>query len=484
MSTGMMTLFPERAGAWQAAGTCKFSDWRVSVAFVLLALAFASPASAVPSQEPRPNFLVILADDLGWADLGQDGSRIDTPHLDRLAREGVKLTNFRASAPMCSPTRAALLTGRYPHSVGMPELASPQARGDVPSLALDHSAITMPQALKAGGYRSALIGKWHLGFGPANAPRTYGFDEFWGSLIGTPMYWQPQETFHNETPIPVTGYFTDALADRAVQWLRTEVRPDRPFLLYLAFNAPHYPLEAPAELVYKYRRRFPDRGLFAIYAAMIEQMDAGIGRVLSAIDDLKAFERTFVVFTSDNGPSAEPKHYGPEGADFSNGPLRGFKFGVHEGGLRVPFIARWPGRLPAGAVRDGAGVTMDILPTLMEAAGIQPAPGHKIDGISLLPLLRGEPFKRPESLHWENQQNAAVLDGDWKLVLRYWLPRPLLYRLADDVGEQNDLAAMYPDRVAAMLVLHERWKADHYPNPLPRHTKRSSYFFPSVPTDP
>lgn len=450
---------------------------------ILVVAACLASAATMRAATP-PNFLVILADDLGWADLGHDGSRIDTPHLDRLAREGVKLTRFYASAPMCSPTRAALLTGRYPHSVGMPELASPQARGPVPPLALDHRAVTMPEALKPGGYRSAAIGKWHLGFGPANAPRTHGFDEFWGSLLGTPMYWQPRDTWHNETPQPVAGHFTDAIADFAVQWLRREARPDRPFLLYLAFNAPHYPLEAPAELVYKYRRRFPDRGLFALYAAMIEQMDAGIGRVLAVLDELRETERTFVVFTSDNGPSAEPNHYGPGGADWSNGPLRGFKFGMHEGGLRVPFLARWPGRLPAGAVRDGVGVTMDVLPTVMEAAGIRPAPDHELHGVSLFPLLRGEPFTRPAALHWENQQNAAVVDGDWKLVLRYWLPRPLLYRPAEDVGEQHDLAAAHPERAAAMLALHERWKARYYPNPVPRQTTRGNYFFPSVPSDP
>ena len=161
---------------------------------LLLAPAFASAARA-------PNLIVILADDLGSADLGHDGSQIDTPNLDRMAKQGVKLTHFHSSAPMCSPTRAALLTGRYPHSVGVPELASPNAHGNVPILALDHQAVTIPEALKSAGYRSSLVGKWHLGHAKENWPRTHGFDEFWGSLIGTPMYWQVKETFHNETPI-------------------------------------------------------------------------------------------------------------------------------------------------------------------------------------------------------------------------------------------------------------------------------------------
>src|SRR5215212_4309350 len=339
---------------------------------LLFALAFAIPALAA---DRPPNIIVILADDLGWADLGHDGSKIDTPNIDQLAKQGVKLTRYYTSAPMCSPTRAALLTGRYPHSVGMPELASPEARGAVPVLALDHNAITIPEALKPAGYRSVMVGKWHLGFAPENHPRTHGFDEFWRSLIGTPTFWQPKETYHNETPIKVSGYYTDQLTDKAVEYLREAATVERPMFLYLAYNAPHYPLEAPADLVGKYRRRFPDRGLFALFAAMVDRLDTGIGRVLATLDELKMAANTLVIFTSDNGPSAEITSYGPEGADFSNGPLRGFKFATHEGGIRVPFIARWPGKLPAGAVRDTPAIMMDVLPTLLDAARVTPAAG-------------------------------------------------------------------------------------------------------------
>jgi arylsulfatase B len=195
--------------------------------------------SMVAADRP-PNVIVILADDLGWADLGHDGSKIDTPNIDRLAKEGVKLTRFYSSAPMCSPTRAALMTGRYPHSVGVPELASPEARGNVPVLALDHHATTIPEALKPAGYRSVIVGKWHIGFAPKNHPRTHGFDEFWGSLIGTPTFWQPKETYHNETPIKVPGgYYTDQLTDKAIEYLKDTSASNRPIFLYLAYNAPH-----------------------------------------------------------------------------------------------------------------------------------------------------------------------------------------------------------------------------------------------------
>lgn len=445
----------------------------------------ATPASAAASAAPAsPNLIIILADDLGWADLGHDGSKIDTPHLDRLAREGVKLTRFHSSAPMCSPTRAALLTGRYPHSVGMPELASPTARGKVPVLSLDHQAITIPEALRPAGYRSTMVGKWHLGHARENWPRTHGFDEFWGSLIGTPMFWQVKETYHNEDPIQVTGYYTDALAAKAVEWIRRDAGGNRPFFLYLAFNAPHYPLEAPAELVYKYRRRFPDRGLFALYAAMVEQLDTGIGRLLATLDELKIAGNTLVMFTSDNGPSPEITSYGPEGADYSNGPLRGYKFGTHEGGITVPFLARWPGRIPPGTVRSEAAVTMDLLPTLLEAAGVQPTPGHEIHGTSILPLLRGGAWARPGALHWENQHNAAVLAGEWKLVHRFWEKHPRLYRPAEDIGEDRDLAAQHPAKVAELLALHEAWKARHYPNAVPRLTARARHAFPPTAQDP
>jgi arylsulfatase A-like enzyme len=432
-----------------------------------------------------PNVIVILADDLGWADLGHDGSKIDTPNIDRLAKEGVKLTRFYSSAPMCSPTRAALMTGRYPHSVGVPELASPEARGNVPVLALDHHATTIPEALKPAGYRSVIVGKWHIGFAPKNHPRTHGFDEFWGSLIGTPTFWQPKETYHNETPIKVPGgYYTDQLTDKAIEYLKDTSASNRPIFLYLAYNAPHYPLEAPSDLVGKYRRRFPDRGLFAIFAAMVERLDTGIGRVLATLDELKVADNTLVIFTSDNGPSAEITHYGPEGADFSNGPLRGFKFATHEGGIRVPFLARWPGKLPAGAVRTAPAITMDILPTVLDAAKVTPASSHEIHGTSILPLLRGESFTRRGALHWENQQNLAVLDGEWKLVQQFWLGQPMLFRPAEDISEEKDLAAQNPQKVAELLALHEAWAKRYFPNRIPHVKARPLGLFPKTRSDP
>ncbi len=449
--------------------------WKIkTVLYLFLFTSFGSVYGQKQSQPP--NVIMILADDMGWADMSQDGSGIETPHLDRLAAEGTKLTNFYASAPICSPTRAALLTGRYPHSVGVPELVSNVQRENVPVLALDHKAVTIPEALKSKGYRSMIAGKWHLGHHPPNWPRTHGFDEFWGSLIGTPGFYAVRDAYHNEMPAKVEGYFTDRITDKAIGFIRQE--KDRPFFLYVAYNAPHYPLEAPTDLVYKYRRLFRDRGLFAIYAAMIEQMDCGIGRILDQLDELGIADNTLVVFCSDNGPSAEITSYGLPGARISAGPLKEHKFSTHEGGIRVPFLARWPGKIPAGKVGHQPAITMDLMPTFLQACGVAPPAGYEMHGVSILPMLTGRPFERKEPLHWETQHNMAVRKGDWKLVHQFWMEKPYLYNLAKDIGEQNDLANERPDIVAELMAAHKDWLARCYPAPVPHQKKKSGYNFP------
>lgn len=300
-----------------------------------------------------------------------------------------------------------------------------------------------------------MVGKWHLGFTTARA--RHGFDEFWGSLLGRPNFWQPRETFRNNTPIQVAGHFTDVLTDKAVDYVRAHDQIAGPLFLYLAYNAPHYPLEAPPALITKYRRRFPDRGFFAVYAAMVEQLDTGIGRVLAELQQRGLADNTLVVFTSDNGPSAEPPATGIEDAEFSNGPLREYKFSTHEGGIRVPFIARWPGRIAPGSKSYAVAVTMDLLPTFMAAANVKPAADHEIHGESILPPLRGEPFTRKGAIHWENYSNAAVLSGEWKFVHQYWQP-PMLYRVAENIGESHNLAAQHPEKVTELLAYTTRGK--------------------------
>jgi arylsulfatase A-like enzyme len=439
-----------------------------------LCMASLSVVAVRTDQASPPNVIVILADDMGWADIGPE-SNIDTPSLDQLAREGVTLSRFYASAPICSPTRAALLTGRYPHSVGMPQLAAPQAQYGVPKLSLNHSAVTIPEALKPSGYESILVGKWHLGFDQEAWPRTHGFDEFWGTLAGASSYYDVKGSYHNETPIQITGYYTDAITEKAIDYLKTR-EADQRFFMYLSYTAPHYPLEAPAELVYKYRQKY-EHGLFATYAAVVEQLDMGIGRVLATLDELGLGDNTLVIFMSDNGPSAEYKSYGPSGADISNGPLREWKFSTYEGGTRVPFIARWPGRIPAGQQYAGVGVTMDVLPTILDATKMPVPDDMEIHGQSLMPLLSGQDFSRKGAIHWETQHNMAVVRDDWKLVHQFWT-QPTLYNLKSDISETHDLSGQHPEMVSQLTKLHAAWKAKHYPDPVSRQTTRSDYHFP------
>jgi arylsulfatase A-like enzyme len=443
----------------------------------LLAGSLILSACALPGgSSPPQNILVILADDMGWADLGP-ASNIDTPHLDQLAQEGVSLSRFYASAPICSPTRAALLTGRYPHSVGMPQLAAPEAKEGSPKLSLDHSAVTLPEVLKARDYHSILIGKWHLGYDPSSWPRTHGFDEFWGTLAGESNYYDVTGSYHNETPIQITDYYTDAITDKAIDYLKTQ-ETHQPFFMFLSYTAPHSPMEAPADLIEKYRTKY-DHELFAIYAAMVEQLDTGIGRIMSVVDDLGLRENTLVIFMSDNGPSAESKAYGPRGANISNGPLREWKFSTYEGGIRVPFIARWPGRIPAGLQRNGIAVTMDVLPTILDAVKMPVPENMEIDGHSLMPLLTGNDYSRTDAIHWETKHNLAVIRGDWKLVHQFW-KEPELYNLKSDISEARDLSDQYPEMVSEMAEHHSTWRAEHYPDPVARKTKRAKYQFPEV----
>lgn len=420
-------------------------------------------------KKASPNVIVILADDLGWGDIARKNQRIETPNLDRLATEGIRLTNFHASSSLCSPTRAALMTGRYPHSVGVPDLASPDVRGNVPVFGLNHNAVTIPEALKPLGYKSMLAGKWHIGFYKENWPRKHGFDEFWGSLIGTPGFWNVKESYHNEDTVKVDKYFTDWITDKSLDFIQQQKH--KPFFLYLAYNAPHYPLEAPEKLIAKYKEKFPEDGLYANYAAMVEQMDYNIGRVLAELDRLDIAKNTLIIFTSDNGPSAEPASYGLPGAKISRGPYKGHKFSMYEGGLKVPFIARWPGKIPKGTIRDELAITMDLLPTVLQAVGSRNVP-KEVDGKSIVSLLMNQPYERKQTLHWENIYNMAVQKGEWKLIDQFWEETPHLYNIVNDPLEQYDLAKENPAIVKELLNDHENWVKTKYPNPIPRMKKR------------
>ena len=418
-----------------------------------LALCFALwPLSATADAQParRPNVLVILVDDLGYGDLGSYGATdLDTPHIDRLVERGVRMSDFYANCPVCSPTRASLLTGCYPDAVGVPGVIRTHSRNSWGYLS--PNAVLLPAVLKRAGYRTAMFGKWHLGLGEPNLPNLRGFDFFHG-FLGDMM----DDYFHHRRhgvnymrlgrqTIDPKGHATDLFTQWTCQWL-DEYRHEAPFFIYLAYNAPHSPIQPPKDFLERYRAEHPGAAeKRAKLAALIEHMDAGIGRVLARLEEAGHAQDTLVIFTSDNGGSL------PHGA--SNGPLAGGKQDMLEGGLRVPMCAVWPGRIEPGSQSDRVALTMDLYPTICEAARADF--DHPIDGRSILPTLLGESQPPDDRLlfwvrleggrRYQGKPYYAVRHGDWKL-LQNDASEPLrLYNLADDPKETTDLAKRRPE---------------------------------------
>ncbi|MBI5771643.1 MAG: sulfatase-like hydrolase/transferase [Verrucomicrobia bacterium] len=423
-----------------------------------LALLFVAFTSARAASAPPPNLLIFYADDLGWGELGCQGNpEIPTPHIDSLARNGIRFTNGYVAATYCSPSRAGLLTGRYPTRFGHEFNSVANATG----LRLDQ--VTLADRLRQRGYATVAIGKWHLGGGPDYRPTKRGFDEFYGTLNNTPFFHPTNfvDSRINNDVRPVTDpafYTTDAYADRAVDWLgRNQTKP---WFLYLPFNAQHAPLQAPQ----KYLDRFPKitdekRKLFA---AMMAGMDDAVGRVLAKVRELRQEENTLIFYIADNG--------GPTASTTShNGPLRGFKMTTFEGGPRVPFLAQWKGRLPAGKVYDHPVMNLDVLPTALVAAGAQPDASWQLDGVDLLPFLTGANSGRPhQTLYWRYGPQWGIRHGDLKLVVsRGGSGQPELYNLATDIGESKDLAAAQPDTVRQLQALWDKWSAEQAPPSAP-----------------
>jgi len=409
-------------------------------------------SAAVTLAADRPNVMVILVDDLGYGDLSSYGAKdIDTPHVDRLVRDGVKFTDFYANCPVCSPTRASLLTGRFPDCVGVPGVIRTHAKNSWGYL--DPSAVLLPAVLKRAGYHTVGVGKWHLGLGEPNLPTSRGFDEFYG-FLGDMMDDYLSHRRHGVNymrlgtqEIDPEGHATDLFSDWTAAWLKG-YRGNEPFFIYLAYNAPHDPIQPPAQWLERYQKAHPDvPPKRAKYAALVEHLDDGIGRVTAALGESGRAGNTLVFFTSDNGGSL------PAGG--SNGPLRGGKQDMFEGGIREPACAVWPGRIPPGSKTERVALTMDLFPTICEAAG---APfDHKIDGLSILPTLLGKP-QSPADRHlfWVRLEGGrryngrpyyAVRHGDWKL-LQNTADEPMqLFNLKQDVRETTDLAKDRPEIV-------------------------------------
>ncbi len=408
-------------------------------------------AFAADPPDRKPNILILLGDDLGWGELGcQGNTQIPTPNIDAIAKSGVRFTQGYVSGPYCSPTRAGLMTGRYQTRFGHEFNSTAQKSG----LAL--SETTIANRLKTLGYQTAAVGKWHLGGGADYRPMARGFDEFYGTLANTPYYHPTQFIDSRVSPDTqkVTDddfYTTDKYAERAVDWL--EKHKDAPWFLYVPFNAQHAPLQAPK----KYLDRFGDISdeKRKTFAAMLSAMDDAVGTITKKVRDLGQEENTLVFYLADNGgPTASTTS--------SNGPLNGFKATTWEGGVRVPFMVQWKGRIPAGKTYDNPVIQLDILPTVLKAAGGEVDAAWKLDGLDLMPYLTGANTAKPhETLYWRFGEQWAIRHGDHKLlVARGSGQAPELYDLSKDLGEKNNLAAAQPEKTAELKKLWDAWNAE------------------------
>jgi len=456
---------------------------RVSCILVILLMALGTITPTSAQSPAKPNILVILVDDFGYGDLSIHGCKdIPTPHIDALAGSGVRCTNGYISAPQCSPTRAGLLTGRYQQRFGHEYNSAPLDSG------LSLKETTLADRLKAAGYKTGLVGKWHLGSDEQHHPLSRGFDEFYGFLGGANPY-LPQgpkavvpRIVRGRDPIDEKQFLTEAFAREASAFIDRHQKA--PFFLYLAFNATHGPMQAPDSYLANFQAIQDENR--RTYAAMTAALDDAVGAVLAKIKSSGLEQNTLVFFHSDNG--------GPTDVNASrNDPFRGVKGEVREGGIRTPFFVKWPGKLPAGKTYDQPVIQLDIHPTVLAAAGISlPADAKPPDGVNLLPHLAGEKAGAPhETLYWRfnfppgrpERHKWAIRHGDWKLFTDIAGNRTAdegavagetikLVNLATDIREEKDLSSQHPEKAKELKALWDKWNAEMMPpggdNPAPK----------------
>lgn len=431
---------------------------------VLLALTLA--AASLAAAPARPNVLLILADDLGYGELSCQGNpQIPTPHIDSIARHGVRFTSGYVSGPYCSPTRAGLLTGRYQQRFGH-EFNPGPAEQAVANFGLPLSETTLADRLKAAGYATGMFGKWHLGYRPEFHPQKRGFDEYFGFLGGAHSYVDAaadpaNPILRGTTPVKSVDYTTEAFAREAVAFIERHQRS--PWFVYLPFNAVHGPLQATEKYLQRSASITDSRR--QTFAAMLSAMDDAIGTVLAKLRELKLEENTLVFFLSDNGGPTPQITSG-------NGPLRGFKSQTWEGGVRVPWLLQWKARIPAGRVDERPVIQLDVVPTALAAAGIAVKPEWKLDGVDLLPFLTGEKSGAPhEALYWRFGAQMAIRRGDWKLVKGpggeardmaggATAEGAELYNLREDIGEKRNLAAEHPEKLRELAAAWTKWNSE------------------------
>tara|TARA_R110002111_G_scaffold258083_1_gene326806 strand:+ start:33534 stop:34871 length:1338 start_codon:yes stop_codon:yes gene_type:complete len=409
----------------------------------------------------RPNIVLIMADDLGYGDLSCYGStQCNTPQLDRLAANGMRFADFHSSGTVCSPTRAGLLTGRYQQRAGIDGVVYADPKKNRHH-GLQKNEITLGQCLQAAGYQTGMFGKWHLGYQPQYNPTYRGFQQFVGYVSGNVDYfahldgtgvfdwWHDAELNRAEQ-----GYVTHLITDHAVDFIRQQ--KEEPFFVYIAHEAVHYPYQGPNDKPMRKEgvgdiNAAKRKDITNAYREMNAEMDKGIGKIVSVLDELKLTDNTFIFFLSDNGANNKG----------SNGKLRGFKGSVWEGGHRVPAITCWPGHIPAGSVCNETVISIDLMPTILDLAKATVPAGHRLDGVSLVRLLTTQEKLKPRPIFWDYSGRSAVRQGAWKLVLNQDRKTPVeLFDLNEDLSESKNLAEKQPQRVKEMQNAFTAWKKE------------------------
>ncbi|MFI4911568.1 MAG: sulfatase-like hydrolase/transferase [Sedimentisphaeraceae bacterium JB056] len=422
------------------------------------------------SADKRPNIIVIVPDDLGYHDLGCQGCEdIPTPHIDSIAANGVRFTDAYVTAPVCSPSRAGLVTGTYQQRFGYEYNIGEPGEGEDPdpTRGIPQNIKNIAEYLQPAGYNTAAIGKWHLGLTDEYLPNNRGFDEFFGFRGGCINYYEVdppqsgdalawyQDMYRNNKVIEEKEYLTDAFAREAEKFINKQ--NDEPFFMYLAFNAVHMPLQATQ----KYEARFEgkiDDSTRLTYAAMTSAMDDAVGRVLKALENKGITEDTLIFLVNDNG--------GPPDTGASNAPLRGWKSRLYEGGIRVPVLMQWKGKIPAGMVYSEPVISIDVVPTALAATDIEP--GKNVEGVNLLPYLTGDKTDAPhDMLFWRYGNVWAVRKGKWKALGRESTGIIALYNLEEDIREKN-VAEQYPDKVKELREEYLKWNSKNTEAAWPR----------------
>ena len=433
---------------------------RVFFAALAIGCVLSGVSNAQPNRDARPNVVLIISDDLGWADLGSYGATdIRTPNLDRLASEGLRLTDFYANGVTCSPTRAGLISGRYQQRYGIEvPLANAARAGD---RGLPATGYSLPHLLKNNGYATGLIGKWHLGYVAEKSPKAHGFDYFFGLKSGYHDYYTHHDgegqadLWENDNRIEATGYTTDLVTQRAARFI--DEHKNEPFFLDVAYTAPHWPYQVPGKpsvAPNNARHVLPqDQGTStrAEYVAMVEHLDRQIGELLAVIERAGVARDTIVIFTNDNGGEWLS----------SSAPLFGRKWTVFEGGIRVPAIVRWPERIKAGSVSDQVGITMDLTASILAVTGATVPAEAKLEGVDLFPVWQGRAPQFERTLFWRSGNGAAkqtaARRGDWKIIVDG--SHTYVFNVRSDLSERNDLARWRQDIAQELYPLLARWEA-------------------------